>query len=291
LAKIAVRSERPPATRIGPNFRPPQGRLLASGDGWAASDVVCTAGPHDRPFEEQFAETCVAVVVRGTFQYRTSAGRDLMMPGALLLGNAGDCFTCGHEHGTGDRCVSFSYSPEFCERVKAGAGIFRSRFQTPRLAPTRALSALVSRASQLLAGAAPALFEELGIQLLAQSIRTQHGIVQRPADGEPSSLARVTRVLRMIDSDPEAPHDLTSLAGIARLSPYHFLRVFNGLTGTTPHQYLLRARLRRAAIRLREEPAKIIEIALGCGFGDVSNFNRAFRAEFGVSPRAFRSKI
>jgi AraC family transcriptional regulator len=64
---------------------------------------------------------------------------------------------------------------------------------------------------------------------------------------------------------------------------------FEGLTGTTPHQYLLRTRLRRAAIRLRSERAKILDVALDSGFGDVSNFNRALRAEFGASPRAYRS--
>jgi AraC-like DNA-binding protein len=214
----------------------------------------------------------------------------MMMPGALLLGNAGDCFTCGHEHGVGDRCVSFSYTPEFYETVKSGAGIVQSRFQAPRLAPTRALSPLVSRASELLEGADAAAFEELGIQVLAQSIQVEHGAVLNPTDAAASSLARVTRVLRMIDNDPEVPHDLNSLAQIARLSPYHFLRVFEGLTGTTPHQYLLRARLRRAAIRLRRERTRILEIALACGFGDISNFNRTFRAEFGVSPRAYRCK-
>ena len=65
--------------------------------------------------------------------------------------------------------------------------------------------------------------------------------------------------------------------------------MFDVLTGATPHQYLLRSRLRRAALRLRTELAKISEIALDCGFGDISNFNRAFPAEFGVSPRAYRS--
>jgi transcriptional regulator GlxA family with amidase domain len=210
------------------------------------------------------------------------------MPGALLLGNAGDCFTCGHEHGVGDRCVSFSYTPEFCETVKSGAGIVQSRFRAPRLAPARALSPLVSRATELLEGADAAAFEELGVQVLAQSIQVEQGAVPKPSDAAPSSLARVTRVLRMIDNDPEVPHDLNSLAQIARLSPYHFLRVFEGLTGTTPHQYLLRVRLRRAAIQLRKERTRILEIALACGFCDISNFNRTFRAEFGVSPRAYR---
>lgn len=291
LAKIAVGSQRhrPPIDSRSIS-RSPQRRQLASGDGWTVFDVMCTAGPRDRPFEEQFSQTCVAIVVAGTFQYRTSAGRVLMTPGALLLGNARDSFTCGHEHGIGDRCVSFSYTPEFYDRVKTGIGTAGSRFRTPRLAPARPLSRLVSRAAELLAGADSAAFEELAIQVLAQSIQMEHGIVRRLNDFESSSLARVTRVVRMIDNEPEIPHDLNRLAQIGQLSPYHFLRVFEGLTGTTPHQYLLRSRLRRAAIRLRKEPTRILDIALECGFGDISNFNRAFRAEFSVSPRAYRSQ-
>ena len=264
-------------------------RALASGAGWAVSDVVCTAGPHDQPFEEQHSRTSIAIVLNGTFQYRTATGRELMTPGSLLLGNAGDCFVCGHEHGTGDRCLSFSYSREFCERIAADTGFAMPRFRTPRLAPVRALSPLVAKASAVLGGADLARLEELGIQALAEAMQLDRGEAPRLSAAEPSSLARVTRVVRMIDSDPDLPHDLGSLARIARLSPYHFLRTFEGLTGTTPHQYLLRMRLRRAALRLRTEPARILDIALECGFGDVSNFNRTFRAEFGVSPRSYRS--
>jgi AraC family transcriptional regulator len=72
------------------------------------------------------------------------------------------------------------------------------------------------------------------------------------------------------------------------LSPYHFLRTFESLTGVTPHQYVLRTRLREAASRLAAETGRVLDVALDCGFGDVSNFNRAFRAEFGASPRQYR---
>jgi AraC-like DNA-binding protein len=48
-------------------------------------------------------------------------------------------------------------------------------------------------------------------------------------------------------------------------------------------------RLRDAAARLATGNEKVLDIAFDCGFGDVSNFNRAFRAEFGVSPREYRS--
>ena len=52
-----------------------------------------------------------------------------------------------------------------------------------------------------------------------------------------------------------------------------------------------RARLREAASRLIAETEKVLDVALDCGFGDVSNFNRAFRAEFGESPLAFRKAL
>jgi AraC family transcriptional regulator len=86
----------------------------------------------------------------------------------------------------------------------------------------------------------------------------------------------------MIESRPDAQHGLTALAREARLNRYHFLRIFQQLTGLTPHQYVLRA-------RLVLEPAWVLDIALDSGFGDVSNFNHAFRAEFGVTPRAYRN--
>ena len=57
---------------------------------------MCTAGPRDRTFEEQHARVNIAIVAGGTFQYRSRAGRELMTPGSVLLGNPGECFECGH---------------------------------------------------------------------------------------------------------------------------------------------------------------------------------------------------
>jgi AraC family transcriptional regulator len=92
----------------------------------------------------------------------------------------------------------------------------------------------------------------------------------------------------MIERNPSARWGLGRLSEAADLSPYHFLRTFERVTGVTPHQYVLRSRLREAGMRLVVDPDKVLDIALDCGFGDVSNFNRAFRAEFGVTPRAYR---
>ena len=93
---------------------------------------------------------------------------------------------------------------------------------------------------------------------------------------------------RAIERQPGAPWTLHQLAAEAGLSPFHYLRTFQQLAGVTPHQFILRVRLREAATRLAREDARVIDIALESGFGDVSNFNRSFRAEFGFAPEAYR---
>ena len=95
----------------------------------------------------------------------------------------------------------------------------------------------------------------------------------------------------MIEQHPDNELSLADLARAAKLSPFHFLRTFQDLTGVTPHQYVMRTRLRHAATRLVLEPDAVLDIAFRSGFGDVSNFNRAFRAEFGVNPRAYRGRF
>lgn len=285
MAKIAVEKVR--GTPRECEHKCPHTRVLAAGDGWTIYDVVCTAGPNDPAFEEKHSQTSVAVVVNGTFQYRTSTGRELMTPGSLLLGNPGESFACGHQHGVGDRCISFHYSDQLRDDFELSRE--RRCFKVPRIPPIRSLSPLVADVSMLPRdGMDPAMFQEIAFRVFEQAVYLQHGLAGRQRASDPSSLARVTRVLRSIEATPEASHELSTMATTARLSPFHFLRCFDELTGTTPRQYLLRMRLRRAALRLKGESTKVLDIALDSGFSDVSNFNRAFRAEFGESPRAYR---
>ena len=79
------------------------------------------------------------------------------------------------------------------------------------------------------------------------------------------------------------------MARHAGLSPFHFLRVFSDVVGVTPHQYLMRCRLRRASRALVETDRSITDIAYDAGFGDLSRFVKTFTRAAGRSPRAFRS--
>jgi AraC-like DNA-binding protein len=292
LAKIALEFDRDLKLRAL-HDAPPRisARTLARGDGWSVSDLMCTAGPGDRPFEERHSDFHVAIVAAGIFQYRSAGGRELLTPGSLLLANAAQNFECRHEHATGDRCLSFAYDPEYFGRLVADAAGSTSnpKFAVLRLPPMRALSATITRAAAGLAGATVS-WEELSLQLAAQAVRLARGLPNY-GSSPPMALARVARSLRTIESHSEDKLSLSDLAREARLSPYHFLRTFARLTGMTPHQYVLRARIRKAATRLLTESAKVLDIAFDCGFGDVSNFNRAFRTEFGISPRVYRRRF
>src|SRR5262245_19696200 len=111
-------------------------RILASGAGWRVADVVCTSGPHERPFEEQHEAVCISAVTEGLFQYRWTQGAAVLAPGSLLLGNQRHCFACGHEHSSGDRCVSFHFTPQFMDRVVASVpGARQLEFIVPALPP------------------------------------------------------------------------------------------------------------------------------------------------------------
>jgi AraC-like DNA-binding protein len=261
-------------------------RLLASGPGWRVDDVACTAGPRDRPFEERHEGVCIAAVTRGSFRYRTTQGTALLAPGALLLGNHGHCFECGHEHATGDRCLSFHYMPEFFQAVvRSAPGARRSNFARPQVPPHAATTAIVAAAEA--ARDDPARLEELAL-IVAGTVVTASSDVQSLRTPSSRDARRITAALQRIEAAAAQRLSLAALAREAAMSPYHFLRTFRAVVGMTPHQYVLRARLHRAALRLRRSDEEIAAVALAEGFNDLSTFNRRFRRLVGVTPSAWR---
>ncbi|HEY8332355.1 MAG TPA: helix-turn-helix transcriptional regulator, partial [Tardiphaga sp.] len=99
---------------------------------------------------------------------------------------------------------------------------------------------------------------------------------------------RAVEAALWIDARSAQPIVLDDAAREAGLSPFHFLRLFTNVLGVTPHQYLLRSRLRHAARLLADQERAVTAIALDVGFSDLSNFIRSFHRAAGVSPRGFR---
>jgi AraC-like DNA-binding protein len=265
--------------------------VLASGTGWTVRDVVCDAGPGDPAFEERHAEVSIAVVSAGSFQYRTQVGRATLAPGSLLLGNAGACFECGHSHARGDRCLAFHYKPGFFEAVVADApGARDARFAHAGLPALPELTPLIAETEAARDDGDADALEELALRLAGAVAALPHGGrgARRPPGARDER--RVTEALRRIEQAPQARITLAALARDAGLSPFHFLRTFRHVTGLTPHQFILRMRLHRAAMLLRHSDEAVTTIAYDCGFSDLSTFNRRFRRLIGVPPGVWRSR-
>ncbi|HYS49930.1 MAG TPA: AraC family transcriptional regulator [Xanthobacteraceae bacterium] len=265
--------------------------LLAAGPGWQVTDVTCTAGPHDRPFEERHATMCIAAVTHGTFQYRSGNGAAVLAPGAVLLGNEGACFECGHEHATGDRCLAFHFAPAHLEEIVAAVpGARRAAFAVPRLPPQPRLMPLIAAAEAARDDGDGAAFEEIALELAGAVAQALAGTGRAARLPSRSDERRVTGALRRIEAQAHEPLALADLARETAMAPYHFLRVFRQVVGMTPHQFVLRTRLHRAAVRLRRSDEPISAIAFDAGFNDLSTFNRRFRRIMGTSPGGYRAR-
>ncbi len=269
---------------------PPTRRPIAHDDQWSLTEYLCSAGPHDRTFEERHERVSIALVTSGTFRYRTDTGEQLLYPGAFLLGNAGSSYECGHEHSHGDRCLALHIDCELFEEIAAGAsGSTRYRFRTaslpavPDLAP---ISASLDKASLSL----PALaLQETILTAIETVARGAAANATRPRRPRAAATRRMAAAIDYIESHLATNLSLTELSAYVAMSKYHFLRTFRETSGITPHQYILGRRVRRAAAALRATSAPVARVALDQGFGDLSTFNHYFRRVMGVTPTTYRS--
>jgi AraC-like DNA-binding protein len=251
---------------------------------------VCRAGPSDKPFEERHNGFSISAVVEGSFTYRSDVGHELLYPGALLLGNNGRCFECGHAHGTGDRCVSLNIREELFGEIAAGAAsTSRFRFAAPSLPPSTKALPVIAHMEALSSAPSSLRSEELALRIIERVIDVM--TTDRHSAAAPSGreTRRVVEAIRLVESDAARPLELKDMAAVAGMSKYHFLRVFRRLTGVTPHRYLISARLRRAALALASTRRPVIAVALDSGFRDLSTFNKTFRSVFGLTPTQYRA--
>lgn len=99
------------------------------------------------------------------------------------------------------------------------------------------------------------------------------------------------RVTEFIEEHLADDLSLATLAGLARLSPFHFARAFKQTLGTPPHRYHTGRRIERAKSLLAGDALSVTEIALAVGFGETSSFTAAFRRLTGRTPSAYRRAL
>jgi AraC-like DNA-binding protein len=253
--------------------------------------VACTLGARDKPFPEvhESGVWTIALVRRGTFRYRSSAASrvNLLRPGWLLVGTPDTAFECSHDRDGGDDCASLAITESVLDDVARGTDVAIEKLlpSAPTLPPIARVAALLERARAREGADLDEATYAIAEAVVAQASGTEIAAVAQ----HPAHVGRVHDAIDRIESACTAPLSLAELADAAGFSPYHFLRVFRRVTGTTPHQYLVGARLRLAARLLLDTQRPVTAIAYEVGFQDLSNFVRTFHRTIGVSPRAYRN--
>ncbi len=111
---------------------------------------------------------------------------------------------------------------------------------------------------------------------------------QRQAGRELPVPIRLT--LDWIGKNFSKPCSVAEIARVAGWSPAHLHHAFVRHLGMTPHQAVVRERLRAARERLVSSPQPVKWIAVECGFGDASSFTHVFKAAVGMTPGAYRKR-
>lgn len=100
----------------------------------------------------------------------------------------------------------------------------------------------------------------------------------------------VQRMQDYMDENVNRPITLSDLAKAAGYSQWHAARIFKELTGKTPFEYLRSLRLSKAALILRDNQPKVIDVAFDFVFDSHEGFTRAFIKQFGVSPKKYSNR-
>jgi AraC-like DNA-binding protein len=250
----------------------------------SVSDFRCSAGPDDTPFVERHGCHSVSYVRKGSFGCHSRGRFFELVAGSILVGHPGDEYVCTHDHVCGDECLSFFLAPELVEAIGDRAEVWRIGCAPP-LPELMVLGELAQAAAD---GRSDVGLDEVGQVFASRFVEVVSGRSERPVSAAAKDRRRAVETALWIEAHSHKPIDLEQAAGQAGISPFHFLRLFSSVLGVTPHQYLVRSRLRHAARLLADDDISITDVAYDVGFGDLSNFVRTFHRAAGVSPLRFR---
>jgi AraC-like DNA-binding protein len=248
-----------------------------------AIDYRCNLKPGDRPFTAIHRALTIAYVRRGSFAYHARGVVSELVVGSIMIGQPGDVYECTHEDSYGDDCLAFEFAEPTAEII--GSRPLGRVIGLPPIAEVSVFGELAAAAAD---GRSDVGIDEAGLLLAVRVARMVVCKTRRRSPANARERRRAIEAAYWIDAHSAEAVSLERIAGQAELSAFHFLRLFVRVLGVTPHQYLIRSRLRRAACLLADGATSITEVAADVGFCDLSNFVRTFRRAAGLPPREFR---
>ena len=246
--------------------------------GWekvCALPFVAAPGAHDA--------VEIALVESGVVRYEIAGSETIVREGNVFVVPRGVVHRTSFL--TPVRAIALWLGADFVGEVGDALGPMTPALEAGvATASTKRVRALLDLLVDEAAGAAPghqrsaeALSESVVIEVLRHAPRREGG-VRDP---------RVAQAIAQMNEAFDEPLAVDDLAKTARMSRFHFSRLFRDETGQAPYQYLLRVRVAKAAEMLRGGHCSVTEAALACGFTDLSRFARTFKKHTGKSPSNF----
>lgn len=216
-------------------------------------------------------------LVSGTVELQLEEGRQILSPGqgALLLPGTIHSFRCLVPGEWFYLCFSPEWVPAFWESCRA------LRPSRPVFTPDPTL------ARQLLAADGGDRLRTKGLlYLLCAEFRDQ--AVWQPAPKR--QLEPVCRLMEQVQAGFDRPLTLEELARTLGYEPHYLSRLVHQRLGVTFTEYLNCYRVAQSCQMLRERDWPVTRIAGQCGYGSIRNFNKAFKAVTGLTPREYRQQ-
>jgi AraC family transcriptional regulator len=233
----------------------------------------------------------IKTTLDGCATWRTEQGRYDVSPETCLVLNQGQTYGLDVEATSPVETFCIFFKPGFLEDA---AGQSFGFYERMRLTPTEIATPLRKLRSLLSEGACA------GLEADEAMVELAHGLlVAESAPRERASLAHANastreEVFRQLNrardfalSHLHARVALDELALVACMSPFHFHRLHRQAFGESPHEFITRARIQRAA-RLLRSGATVGDVSVELGFESLPTFTRLFKSRVGMTPGAFR---
>ena len=246
----------------------------------------------------------IKCVIKGVATWETASGRYEMGPAGCLVLNDGEEYSLAIDslrpvetfcvffaRGFVDDAEQTSTTPSsaLLDRVPRGEPlVFAERLQSDPAIRNAILRARERRTDEL---ALDASIHAIASALVASRAGFARRVASLPAlrSATREEIARrLDRALSFIQGNLGEPLSIAAMASEACLSPFHFHRLFTSYFGQTPHRYVTRLRLERAAALLRGGDRDVVEVANACGFASAGSFTTLFAKTFGTPPARFR---